>query len=41
MGLGSRAEGRIVDTREDPDRNEDRNGAPDDGALLRDQVDDL
>ncbi|MCH2411416.1 MAG: proteasome ATPase [Acidimicrobiales bacterium] len=30
-----------MDTREDPDRNEDRNGDPDEGALLRDQVDDL
>ena len=30
-----------MDTREDPDRNEDRNGDPDEGALLRGQVDDL
>jgi len=30
-----------VDTRDNPERKEDRSGGPDEGALLRDQIDDL
>ncbi len=30
-----------MDTRDNPERNEDRSGDPDEGALLRDQIDDL
>lgn len=30
-----------MDTRDNPERNEDRSGGPDEGALLRDQIDDL
>ena len=30
-----------MDTRDNPERNEDRIGGPDEGALLRDQIDDL
>ncbi|MCH2412718.1 MAG: hypothetical protein MK189_07065, partial [Acidimicrobiales bacterium] len=40
-GARGRAEGRRGDTRDNPDRNADRSGGPDEGALLRDQIDDL
>ena len=30
-----------MDTRDNPERNEDSSGGPDEGALLRDQIDDL
>ena len=30
-----------MDTRDNPERKEDRSGGPDEGALLRDQIDDL